>query len=296
MRLHRLQLRPDNPATPALASGASVTLDAYLLHNSQEFQVNRRRPAVIVCPGGGYMGLSDREGEPIALRFAAQGYHAFVLRYAVQTLFPAPMHDLALAVRAVRAHAAEWQVDPDQIAVCGFSAGGHLCAALGVFWDKPFIYEPLGATPEEIRPNALLLCYALIDLLLIVSHPDGLNEAGQPVTNRQRMLNKVLGSYTPAQASLEAYALDRHVSPATPPTFLWHTADDPIVPALNALRFASALDTQRVPFELHVYGNGPHGLALGDAVTEVDGRLLDPHAATWLPLALEWLARRRAQP
>ena len=285
MHLHRLNLRPDNPA---------ITLDAYLLHNSQEFQVNHRRPAVIVCPGGGYMGLSDREGEPIALRFAAYGYHVFVLRYAVQTAFPAPIQDLALAVRAVRAHAAEWFVDPDQIAVCGFSAGGHLCAALGVFWNQPFIYEPLGATPEQIKPNALLLCYALIDLKLIASHPDGTGADGQPITSNQRMLSHLLGSYAPAQSALDAYALDRHVSPATPPAFLWHTADDPVVPVLNALRFAGALDTHRVPFELHVYGSGPHGIALGDAVTEIDGRLLDPHAATWIPLALEWLASRRA--
>ncbi len=285
MQLHRFNLRPDNPA---------VTLDAYLLHNSQEFQVNQRRPAVIVCPGGGYMGLSDREGEPIALRFAAHGYHVFVLRYAVQTAFPAPILDLALAVRTVRDHAAEWFVDPDQIAVCGFSAGGHLAAALGVFWNQPAIYGALGVTPDHIKPNALLLCYALIDLTLIASHPDGVGVGGQPITSNQRMLYALLGEYTPTRARLDEYALDRHVSAATPPAFLWHTADDPVVPALNALRFAAALDAHRVPYELHMYGSGPHGLALADAVTEIDGRLLDPHAATWIPLALDWLAAQRA--
>ncbi len=285
MHLHRLNLRPDNPA---------ITLDAYLLHNSQEFQVNHRRPAVIVCPGGGYMGLSDREGEPIALRFAAHGYHVFVLRYAVQTAFPAPILDLALAVRAVREHAAEWFVDPDQIAVCGFSAGGHLAAALGVFWDKPFIYDALGVAPAQIKPNALLLCYALIDLTLIDSRPDGVGVDGQPITSNQRMLYGLLGEYTPTRARLDAYALDLHVSASTPPAFLWHTADDPVVPAMNALRFATALNAHHVPYELHMYGSGPHGLALANAVTEIDGRLLDPHAATWLPLALEWLAAQRA--
>lgn len=285
MHLHRHPLRADNPA---------IYLDSYVLHNSQEFQVDQRRPALIVCPGGGYMGLSDREAEPIALRFMAYGYHAFVLRYSVQTAFPAPILDLAQAVLTIRQHADEWRVDPDQIAVCGFSAGGHLAAALGVFWDQPFIYAALQVAPEQIRPNALLLCYALIDLLLIDSQPDGVNAAGQPVTNRQRMLNALLGTYTPSQAQLDAYSADLHVSAATPPSFLWHTADDPVVPALNALRFATACAQQQVPYEMHLYGHGPHGLALADTVTEIDGRLLDPHAATWIPLALAWLAGLRA--
>lgn len=285
MQLHHIPLRPDNPA---------ITLDAYLLHNSQEFQVDQRRPAVIVCPGGGYMFLSDREAEPIALRFAAHGYHVFVLRYAVQTAFPAPILDVALAVQTVRAHAAEWFVDPDQIALCGFSAGGHVAAALGVFWNQPFIYAPLGVTPDQIKPNALLLCYALIDLTLIASRPDGAGADGQPVTTNQRMLHALLGEYAPPPARLDAYSLDRQVSAATPPTFLWHTAADPIVPILNALRFAAACAQHQVPFELHVYGQGEHGLALADSVTAIGDRLIDPHAATWLPLALHWLAAQRA--
>jgi acetyl esterase/lipase len=287
MHLHRLALRPDNPA---------VTLDAYVLHNSHEFQVDQRRPVLIVCPGGGYMGLSDREAEPIALRFMAHGYHACVLRYAVQTALPAPILDLALAVRAVREHADEWRVDPQRIAVCGFSAGGHLAAALGVFWDKPFIYDALGVRPELIRPNALLLSYALIDLTLIANFRDGVDAAGQPVNSNQRMLHALLGEYAPARARLDEYSLDLHVSASTPPAFLWHTADDPTVPALNALRFATACAKANVPYELHLYGHGEHGLALADAVTEIDGRLLDPHVATWVPLALEWLAAQAGQP
>ncbi len=281
MQLHRHQLRADNPA---------ITLDSYVLHNSPEYQVDQRRPAVIVCPGGGYTGLSDREAEPIALRFLAHGYHVFVLRYSVRTAFPAPILDLAQAVLTIRAHAAEWRVDPAQLAVCGFSAGGHLAAALGVFWDKPLIYEALKVLPEQIKPNALLLCYGLLDLRLIVANPAGVDEAGQPVTSRQRMFRGLFNDYNPSQAQLDAYSTDLQVSPATPPTFLWHTADDPVVPALNALRFATACAHHGVPYELHVYSHGPHGLALADAVTLIPGQPLDPHAATWIPLALEWLA------
>src|SRR4051794_34920263 len=110
---------------------SAVYLEAYVLKNSPEFQTDTKRPAVIICPGGAYMGTSDREAEPVAFRFLAQGYHAFVLRYSVQTRFPAPMLDLAKAIVTVRAHTDEWLVDPDQVTLCGFSAGGHLAASIG---------------------------------------------------------------------------------------------------------------------------------------------------------------------
>lgn len=101
-----------------------VRLEGYVLKNSLGFQMGYRRPAVSICPGGAYLRTSDREAEPVALRFLAQGYHAFVLCYSVRTLFPQPMLDLATAILMVRPRADEWFVDPDQIALSGFSAGG----------------------------------------------------------------------------------------------------------------------------------------------------------------------------
>ncbi len=115
------------------------------------------------------MSTSDREAEPIALRFLAHGYHAVVLRYAVQTRFPQPVLDLAQTILMLRQRADEWHIDPGQITVCGFSAGGHLAAAMGVFWDKPFFYEPLGINAEQIKPNTLILGYPVIDLALLTT-------------------------------------------------------------------------------------------------------------------------------
>jgi acetyl esterase/lipase len=296
---------------PLREDSQTVYLETYALQSSPQFQTGTRRPAVIVCPGGAYVFISDREGEPVALRFLAQGYHAFVLRYSVQTRFLQPMHDLAKAMQIVRANADEWLLDPDQIAVCGFSAGGHLAASLGVLWNQPWLTESLGVSAEAIRPNALILGYPVIDLELVDNTPTlipGLPVLGlelvdntptvreqqtEPVRLKELMLTTVLGE--PDQALKDRYRLDRHVSSATPPTFIWHTADDDFVFAHNALRFATALVEHKVPYELHIFGSGVHGLSLADETTAAQEQQLNPHAQIWIDLALKWLKRRREQ-
>lgn len=283
MITQRHVLRKDN---------SSVYFDLYLLDNSAEFQTNQRRPMVIVCPGGGYLFTSDREAEPIALRFLAHGFQAVVLRYAVQTAFPQPMLDLAQTILTLRQHADEWLINPDQIAVCGFSAGGHLAAASGVFWSHPFFYEPLGIHGEQIRPNALILGYPVIDLTLVSKAPFQADTGGQPEDIGDLMRKKIFGEAQPPQTVLERYRLDRHVTPSTPPTFLWHTADDELVPAKNSLLFAAALGEQGVPYELHIFDKGVHGLALADEVTEANDRFINPHCQIWIDLAVKWLKRQ----
>jgi acetyl esterase/lipase len=280
----RISLREDSSA---------VHLTAYLLDNSPEFQTDQRRPAVIVCPGGGYLFTSDREAEPIALRFLARGYHAFVLRYTVGARFPAPMLDLARAILTVRQRAEEWLVDPDQIAVCGFSAGGHLAASLGVLWDKPLLYGALGVRAEQIRPNALILGYPVIDLDLVANLLVETNVPDTQTGIKDQMFSAVFGAPDAPEELKAQYRLDRHVSAATPPSFIWHTDDDELVFAHNALRFATALADQRVPHELHIFQGGVHGLALADETTEVEGKFLSPHSQVWVDLALDWLRRQR---
>ena len=285
MQLERIALDHDR---------SDVYLQAYWLENSAEFQTGQRRPVVIVCPGGGYLATSDREAEPIALRFAAHGYHACVLRYRVRTPLPAPMLDLARAILAVRERAAERFVDPDQLILCGFSAGGHLAAALGVLWDQPLLYAPLGVTPARIKPNALVLAYAVIDPEVIRLPPLVVDpQTGRPQLDLG-LLSAAFGDPQPPAAAVDPYRLDWHVSASTAPAFIWHTADDPVVPAANALRFASALARHGVPYELHIFASGEHGLALADETTAIDGRLIDLPNQAWLPLALTWLKRRRA--
>ena len=140
-------------------------LYTYFLDNSQEIDPNRVRPVIVICPGGGYGMVSDREAEPIAMRFLGAGYHAVILRYSVAPAahYPTALRQLAWTVAYLREHAAEYHIDPNKVVVAGFSAGGHLAASYGVFWKKKtFLAEELGVDAEQLRPNGLLLSYPVI--------------------------------------------------------------------------------------------------------------------------------------
>jgi len=232
----------------ALTDDPGVTLTVYLQEPTDALPNARIRPAVMIFPGGGYTFCSDREAEPIALSFLAAGYQAFVLRYSVgdNARFPQPLKDAETGLKSIRSHAGEWGVDADRIAVCGFSAGGHLAAALG--------------TMGRVRPNALILAYPCI----------------------LESMSETLPHPIPS--------VDRAVTSDTPPTFIFATAADIRVPVQNSLVFADALDQASVPFELHVFQNGVHGLSLATPVTSAgESRFVDYDAAGWFNLALRWL-------
>ena len=140
-----------------------ANLFTYFLDNSPEIDPERKRPVVLICPGGGYQMTSDREAEALAVRFMAMGYHAAILRYSVAPArFPEALLQLATAVAMLRENAEKWHIDTEKIVVQGSSAGGHLAASLGVFWNKPFVAEALGMDSEKFRPNGLMLSYPVI--------------------------------------------------------------------------------------------------------------------------------------
>lgn len=236
-----------NISTIAL-SNDGVTLTTYVLDSSPEMPNASTRPAILICPGGGYRVCSDREAEPIAMAFLAEGYHAFVLRYSLneQAAFPRPLHDAEEALALIRSNSREWGVNPEQIAVCGFSAGGHVAAAV--------------ATLGGIRPNALIL--------------------GYPCVTAE--ISSILPTPVPG--------LDQSVDASTPPTFIFHTYEDGLVPVYNALAFATALDQARVPFELHIFQKGMHGLSLAKPHTSGGSqRMISAVAAKWFELSIAWL-------
>lgn len=291
-----------------------VTLTTYVLDDSPEMLRSGKRPAVIVLPGGAYLNCSDREGEPIALRFQAMGYHAFVLRYSVYSEnrsdmafgqpgtepqpkpwlnHPAPMRDIARAMLEIRAHADEWLVDTDRIAICGFSAGAHNCAMYSVYWDKPVMREPFGVDSALLRPAACILCYTLSDY---VFQEECAAKAQDPLARGLFDLCNFafVGEKRPSRETLEAISPARMVGPNTPPTFLWATAGDRLVPVQHSTLMATALADAGIPFELHVFEEGDHGLALADQSTASMPEQIDADAAQWMPLCGNWLRKRFA--
>ncbi|MGW0246205.1 alpha/beta hydrolase [Nocardia goodfellowii] len=264
--------------TVFLSDDQRVRLTAYLHEPTKGMPQWHTRPAVVVLPGGGYRLLSDREAEPIALAFLAKGFHAFVLEYSVHehATYPNSLCDASRALATIRGHATEWGVRPDQIAVCGFSAGGHLAASLGTLWNDPEITAAAGVAEGMNKPDALILCYP------VISARNHEIESWFPVGSDEEERARIIGKLT----------CEANVGSHTPPVFLFHTFADNLVPVENSLLLARALAAADVPFDLHVFEHGPHGVALGTEVTSAEAGSVDPRAAQWFELATSWLARR----
>lgn len=254
---------------------SAAKLYTYILNNSPEIDSNRKRPTIIICPGGGYEFTSDREAEPIAIKMNAMGFNACVLRYSVRpATFPTALLELSIAVALIRKNAEQWHVDKNKIIVAGFSAGGHLAASLGVFWNRSFLSEMLGISNEEIKPNGILLSYPVITSGQFAHKGSFAALLGE---NYDLLLNEV--------------SLEKQVSEHTPPTFLWHTFTDELVPVENSLMFANSLLKNKVSLEMHIYPKGAHGLSLGTEETKgYDNVLtLQPEVANWIEMAGRWI-------
>lgn len=255
---------------------SNAVISIYIPENSEEININKKRETIIMCPGGGYVMTSDREAEPVALKFVAEGFNVVVLRYSVDpNKFPKALIELAATVDYVRSKSKEWNVDKDKIIVCGFSAGGHLAGSLGVLWDNKILEEALEINKDNIKPNAMILCYPVITSGEFAHKGSFDNLLGENVSEVER----------------EKLSLEKLVSKNTPTTFLWHTFDDGAVPVQNSLFFANSLASNNVPFELHIYPNGVHGLSLCEELTAMNGQSehINQHAGTWFKLAVEWI-------
>jgi len=225
---------------------------------------------IVVCPGGGYGGRARHEGEPIARWLNTIGVAGFVLDYRVKPYrHPIPLGDAQRAIRTVRARAAEWKIDPKRVGILGFSAGGHLAASATTIFDdgKPDAADPIDR--QSCRPDAAILCYPVITFGDFRHNGSMVNLLGPAPDPKRR----------------QEMSLETRVTPQTPPTFLWHTSDDGAVPVENSLLFAMALHKNKVPFALHVFPHGPHGIGLGDG----DRGAKAPEARQWPAICAEWL-------
>lgn len=220
---------------------------------------------VLVLPGGGYSHRAYHEGDPIAKKFNALGYQAFVLQYRVMPdRYPAAQQDVLRAIRIIRSRAEEFRVIPDQIAVCGYSAGGHLAACAGLLHDK--ITEKCGDAADDFsaEPNALLLCYP------VVSVTETYTDLQRPVPDGTPYRDENGKDFNPCE----------EVTEKTPPSFIWHTATDQVVPYAASVKFAQAMWSCGNICELHIFPRGRHGLGLGYGLKEI---------TAWPELAAQFL-------
>lgn len=258
MNSHRFSRTEIHPKLPAGTTGISLTV----------YGPEKAAWGIVVLPGGGYeLTAADREGHPVAAAFAEAGYAAAVLEYSVAPdHWPLPLLEAAAAAAFLRKRGAA------RVAVCGFSAGGHLAGCAANLWDAPEVRETLDLPEGAARPDAAVLCYPVI--------------TAQPAYRIRPCIQTLVGNDTPIPTGL---SLENAVGPHTPPTFLWATVADASVPVENSLLYAAALRQAHVPFELHLYPNGPHAMALADIRSQGRPDQQDPHVATWFPLCLEWL-------
>ena len=232
----------------------TANLFTYFLDNSPEIDPERKRPVVLICPGGGYAMTSDREAEALAVKFMAMGYHAAILRYSVAPArFPEALLQLATAVAMLRENADKWNIDTEKIVVA----------------------EALEMDAEKFCPNGLMLSYPVIT-------------SGEKA--HQGSFESVLGEDYADEEKLRFLSLEFNVTKDTPPTFMWHTAPDDTVPVENSLLFFQALHALDIPAELHIYPVGGHGLGLATAETSCpNGYGIQAECETWVQLAGDWM-------
>lgn len=253
--------------------GENVKLKAYLYEESEEMPEWKKRPAVVVCPGGGYWMCSDREADPIAMHFSAKGFNTFVFTYSLNkdAAYPRPLVELSRAMKTIRENADKWGIVSDKIAVCGFSAGGHLAASLGTLWNNEEVTEQSGCMNGENQPNALILGYPVASTSWIENN-----------TQLERMVGN-----RDFDSTIELLQPYKNVGKQTPPSFIFHTYFDNCVPVEDSLLFAQSCAKADVPFDLHVYTNGWHGMSTATAMTSGVDHQLSP----WMDTASDWLWR-----
>lgn len=255
-------------------AGRDPFVDMYLPSNLKEMgREDMKHPVLVICPGGAYESCSQREAEPVAMQFLSMGFCVFVLNYSYTPHhFPHQLQEVAAVLELVHQNADLWRCDPGKVALMGFSAGGHLAAHYSNAYDLPEVREVF---PHSKGVNVSLLCYPVI-----TARPDWAH-AGS--------FCNLLGTEKLTEQEIKAFSCEQLVTDRTPPTFLWHTAQDQVVPVENSLLYAQALSEHHIPFELHIYPFGEHGLSTATLQTN---DALPPEIlrnSAWMACAKSWL-------
>lgn len=247
---------------------------------NNEPEVNRytlKRPTVLVLPGGAYCYTSEREADPIVLKYLSFGFNVALLRYSCSpSVYPVALLEALQSIKYIRDNAEKYFADPDAIYVCGFSAGGHLAACCGTHWhraESKKYFEDV----ERVKPNGLILGYPVIT-------------SGEYA--HRGSFEYLLGEKKNDEKMLEYLSLEKQVDENTPGAFIWATDEDNAVPCESSILFALSLRKYSVPFEMHIFRDGPHGLATADKVTlETD---YPQRTRSWFDMSASWIKERHS--
>lgn len=253
----------------------SFNVDTYWLDQFSDFDEKVNHPLVIIFPGGGFTFQTDREAQPIALKFASEGFHAIVLHYQLiennTPVYPLALQEVATTLNWIKSQAKRRNIDLNKIILIGFSAGAHIVANFNSIMTD--VTSRKRVYPDKITamPAANMLCYPVIDL-----------SAGFPKTSEDRLAISRDTFFWQSQEHLTKYAK---------PTFIWQTVNDKTVPVNNSLMYSEKLNELKIPFELHLFESGRHGLSLGTPVTQRPGNNehLNSYVAKWWELGVNWL-------
>ncbi len=274
MRYEKIFLEDHFPNLPKAKEKTQVTL--YIPDVWKEVDEDQTFPCTVICPGGSYWWCSEREAEPVALRMLGNGIAAAVVNYACQYQhYPLQLLEILAAITYIRRNSESLHIDPERIAVMGFSAGGHAACTAGLFWQEKLAEDALGIAHGEDKPNGMILCYPVIT-------------SGE-FTHEGSM--KCLLGDDPNAELVAKMSLENQVTENAPKAFIWHTSEDGLVPVENSLLIATALHKKGIDVEMHIYPRGGHGLSLCDeTVTKRDG--LDDAAkycSDWVPHCIKWI-------
>lgn len=290
-----------------ISFGGMACLTAYIPSPEIGYQIYRKRPGIILAPGGAYLIHATREKEGVALEFLAKGYNVFVLEYSIgftareikesgakelntDARYPLPVLEMMEAIHYVKTHCDEFYLDASRLFLMGFSAGAHVCASCGVFWNSPAFTDQLSFRPQsdELKASGMILCYPLLN-----PTPEKMLSLNDPQCQDTKLVNEFLfQTQTPSQEQKDAVNLVHHVSCDTIPTFVWHSIDDPVVYSVDTTRFLLALQQNGIDCEYHLFDQGGHGLALANEIYARNPNEIRPDISLWTTLAHNWMSRQ----
>ncbi|MQS89436.1 alpha/beta hydrolase [Companilactobacillus mishanensis] len=262
--------------------GTDFQLDTYFLDKIGDFDKVVNHPLAIIIPGGGFNFHSDREAQPIAMKFASEGIHAIVLHYQLlkdgKSVYPAAVQQLATTMNWLKEVQAEHQIDLDKILLVGFSAGGQIVTNYNSLMTNPDTAKEVFKDKLNVTPRAVIVGYPVIDL-----------EAGWPGDDEK------IKQISPSK--LFWHSQDT-VTKNSKPAFIWQTITDQTVPVRNSLLYASKLEEMNLPFELHLFSSGRHGLSLATYQTQEPGgdKYLNDQVSKWWSLCMNWLKEIKVLP